>query len=164
MGAERQDNGERAGPGGHGKGNGVEQDVVDIPRLSVGPCRLLIPFYLVVRGQQLEAHLADHQSPGQLYDRDGESEQVQHPAAGQGAYRTDGKTVQGYFLRHPLPFGEAEAADEGVDDKRRPDGVDHREKGKEGDKDGMQERLIELHKQYYAKLWVSKSSMKRSFF
>ncbi len=97
MGAQGEDDGDRAGAGGHGKGDGIEKDVIDVGG-RVGVCGLFLTLYCVIRGQQLEPHAADHDAAGELDDRDGDAEQFEDPAADEGGDGADGKAIKRHLF------------------------------------------------------------------
>jgi len=127
MGAEGQDDGDGAGAGGHGEGDGIEQDIIDVPGSRSRLSLLFVPLDVVVGGEQQPAHAADHNAARQLDDWDGQAKQPQDPAADDGRYRANGKTIQRHILCRPFSLREAEIAEKRIDNKGRANRIDGRE-------------------------------------
>jgi hypothetical protein len=153
--AEGEDDGDGAGAGAHGKGEGIEEEVVDISRPAIGLGRLIFPFDLVVRGEQLPAHAADHDTSGELDHRDGNAEQPEDIAADERGNGADDQAIERNLFCRAFPGRECQITQEGVYDKGRADGVDGGEQGKEADKNEIQEIWVQSHRQYYINLRVS---------
>ena len=102
---ECKDDRDSTGAGGHGEGNRIKEYI--IPACGLG-C-FFFAFDIIVSGEQLPAHAADHDTPGQLDNGNGNAKQLQDPAAYQCGYGADDKTIEGYFFCSSFSFLEVEA-------------------------------------------------------